>query len=118
VMAKPAKPETDAGKRARRSAKELLRKYGQAGTTAFRAVHNEPQAGGGAVAVQGGAYGLTGHVPMSSGYPPQGYPPQGYPAGTTDLFLILSPIVELSVRCLNRRKIKAMWLQSFTKCTR
>ena len=73
-MAKPAKPETDAGKCARRSAKELLRKYGQAGTTAFRAVHNEPRAGGAAMAVQGG-YGLAGYTPAPIGYPP----PQGYP---------------------------------------
>ena len=74
VMAKPAKPETDAGRCARRSAKELLRKYGQAGTTAFRAVHNEPRrAGGAAIAVQGGGYGLAGYTP------PIGYPPQGYP---------------------------------------
>ncbi len=41
VMNAPAKPETDAGKRARQAAKELLRRYGQEGTTAFRAVRNE-----------------------------------------------------------------------------
>ncbi len=36
VMAKPSKPETDAGKAARNAAKELLRKCGRAGNNAFR----------------------------------------------------------------------------------
>lgn len=77
VMAKPAKPETDAGKRARQSAKELLRKYGQAGTTAFRAVHNESRAPIVVGAVQGG-YAPTGYTNP----PPIGFPPQGYPGMT------------------------------------
>ena len=64
------------------AAKELLRKYGQAGTTAFRAVHNEgnaarsarpPPAGGVAAAGYPAQYG--GYGPPTAGYPPQGYPP-------------------------------------------
>ncbi len=41
VMQRPSKPETDGGKRARLAAKELLRAYGRAGTTAFRAAQRE-----------------------------------------------------------------------------
>lgn len=79
VMTRPAKPETDAGKRARQAAKELLRKYGQEGTSAFRAVHNEdrmhrPQHAGQPGAPPGTAYGVYGAYP-----PPYGanQPPYG-----------------------------------------
>ncbi|PNH03229.1 hypothetical protein TSOC_010737 [Tetrabaena socialis] len=39
TMARPAKPDSDAGKVTRQAAKELLRGHGRAGTSAFRAVN-------------------------------------------------------------------------------
>ena len=68
------------GKRARQAAKELLRKYGQAGTTAFRAVHNEGNTAG-FVVPPPGRTAAAGYPPQYSTYAPApgGYPPQGYP---------------------------------------
>jgi hypothetical protein len=80
VMNTPAKPGTDAGRRARQAAIELLRKYGQAGTSAVRAVRNEARP----------VAAMTGYgVPPPYGFPPGGPPvpgmmyqyPPGYPPG-------------------------------------
>lgn len=74
VMTKPAKAETEAGKVARQAAKELLRKYGQEGTTAFRAVHNEGRARPGMVGQQPAVHPAYGGA-YPAGYPP---PPAAY----------------------------------------
>jgi hypothetical protein len=83
VMARPAKPETEAGKAARHAAKELLRRYGRAGTTAFRAAHQEVYGRGGVPGSMYGAgastYGGYGAAP-GYGTPPAGVAP-GYPVG-------------------------------------
>jgi hypothetical protein len=47
VMARPARPETDLGKKCRTTAKEVLRQFGRAGTTAWRAAHREVYGGQG-----------------------------------------------------------------------
>ncbi|GAX80931.1 hypothetical protein CEUSTIGMA_g8366.t1 [Chlamydomonas eustigma] len=65
VMNTPAKPGTDAGRRARQAAMELLRKYGQAGTSAVRAVRSEARP----------VAAMTGYA----GPPPYGFPPPGGP---------------------------------------
>ncbi|KXZ47369.1 hypothetical protein GPECTOR_36g90 [Gonium pectorale] len=49
TMARPARPESEAGKNTRAAAKELLRSYGRAAADAFRAVH---RAGGGSNATE------------------------------------------------------------------
>lgn len=68
VMARPARPDTDAGKAARNAAKELLRRCGRAGNMAFRAAHQD-------------MYGrpmAAPHAP-ATGYP-AGAMPYGYSA--------------------------------------
>lgn len=70
VMARPAKPDTEAGKQARHAAKELLRTYGRAGTTAFRAVQQGYRGGSGS--------GPEGAAAL--GYPAGGVDAYGYPA--------------------------------------
>mmetsp|Transcript_32751 Transcript_32751/g.72344 ORF Transcript_32751/g.72344 Transcript_32751/m.72344 type:complete len:639 (-) Transcript_32751:491-2407(-) len=74
VMARPAKPDTDAGKRARQAAKELLRKYGRAGTDAFRQINQE-----GLPRAPAGYYPPPGQYPVypAPGGTAYGYPPPG-----------------------------------------
>lgn len=60
VMARPAKPDSEAGKRSKAAAKELLRTYGRAAASAFRAVQREgrPQTGLAASSVTANTSGL------------------------------------------------------------
>ncbi|GFR52704.1 hypothetical protein Agub_g15333 [Astrephomene gubernaculifera] len=50
VMTRPARIDTEAGRTTRKAAKELLRSYGRAGTSAFRAAHRTGAGGGNALA--------------------------------------------------------------------
>ena len=75
VMARPAKPETDAAKVAKGAAKDVLRQFGRAGTDAFMAAHRE----GRPRAVSGGAGAGRVQAPVA-GYP---YAAYGYDAAMT-----------------------------------
>ncbi|KAG1668461.1 hypothetical protein FOA52_005234 [Chlamydomonas sp. UWO 241] len=133
VMAKPAKPDTEAGKRARSTAKDLLRKYGQEGNDAFRATNaGRPQMGHGAGMTQGphgsmapyqqqqqpqyymtnpptpygAAYGVPSyghHAPV----PPHGGAP-GYPMGAPQGY----PSPDASIASIERQSLATEALQN------
>ncbi|MEW5313706.1 MAG: hypothetical protein WDW38_005249 [Sanguina aurantia] len=79
VMARPAKPDSEAGKRSKAAAKELLRTYGRAAASAFRAVQREgrPQTGLAASSVTANTSGLPPEyaaayaVQMAGNLPPE-----------------------------------------------
>uniref|UniRef100_A0A7S3QRX5 VHS domain-containing protein n=1 Tax=Dunaliella tertiolecta TaxID=3047 RepID=A0A7S3QRX5_DUNTE len=89
VMARPAKPETEAGKRARHAAKDLLRSFGRAGTTAFRYANNDmfPRNQIGRFGGFGNTYPAAGGYPGAYGASPtrgggyHAYGNPGYAAG-------------------------------------
>lgn len=58
VMARPAKPDSEAGKRSKAAAKELLRTYGRAAASAFRAVQREGRPQTGPAAISAATAGL------------------------------------------------------------
>lgn len=82
VMYEPARADTEDGKRVRFTAKELLRKYGQAGTNAFRAVQHS---GNNASLYSGQDLysGVGGGAAPPLGPPPGGYPGALYGSGPT-----------------------------------
>ena len=75
VMYEPSKPETEEGKKVRFTAKELLKKYGQAGTNAFRAVHANNQTASGMFM---GGFGPADAALYGAPAPGQGPPPGQY----------------------------------------